>query len=55
MAAKLSPPRILPSGDAAITVEFSRQIDDEANRRVLALDRLLTRTSIVGIPETVPP
>ncbi|MBN9040060.1 MAG: allophanate hydrolase [Rhizobiales bacterium 62-47] len=54
MAAKLSPPRILPSGDAAITVEFSRQIDDEANRRVLALDRLLAKTPIDGISETVP-
>lgn len=54
MAAKLSPPRILPSGDAAITVEFSRQIDDEANRRVLALDRLLAKTAIDGISETVP-
>ena len=39
MAATLSPPRILPSGDSAITVEFSRHIDDAANQRVLALDR----------------
>ena len=39
MAATLSPPRLLPSGDSAITVEFSRNIDDAANRRVLALDR----------------
>ena len=39
MAATLPPPRLLPSGDRAITVEFSRNIDDAANRRVLALDR----------------
>ena len=43
MAATLSPPRLLPSGDSAITVEFSRNIDDAANRRVLALDRALAR------------
>jgi KipI family sensor histidine kinase inhibitor len=54
MAAIPSPPRILPSGDAAITVEFSRAIDAEANRRVLALDRTLAREAIAGITETVP-
>jgi KipI family sensor histidine kinase inhibitor len=54
MAATLSPPRILPSGDSAITVEFSRNIDDEANRRVLALDRTLAREAIAGVTETVP-
>jgi KipI family sensor histidine kinase inhibitor len=54
MAATLSPPRILPSGDSAITVEFSRNIDDEANRRVLALDRTLARDAIAGVTETVP-
>jgi KipI family sensor histidine kinase inhibitor len=54
MAATLSPPRILPSGDAAITVEFSRSIDAEANRRVLALDRTLAGAPIAGITETVP-
>ena len=46
MTAPLSPPRLLPSGDSAITVEFSRSIDDEANRRVLALDRTLTREPV---------
>jgi KipI family sensor histidine kinase inhibitor len=54
MAATLSPPRILPSGDSAITVEFSRNIDDAANQRVLALDRTLARESIAGVTETVP-
>ena len=54
MAATLSPPRILPSGDSAITVEFSRNIDDAANQRVLALDRTLARETITGITETVP-
>jgi 5-oxoprolinase (ATP-hydrolysing) subunit B len=54
MAAIPSPPRILPSGDAAITVEFSRNIEAEANRRVLALDRTLAREPVTGVTETVP-
>jgi KipI family sensor histidine kinase inhibitor len=54
MTATLTPPRLLPSGDSAITVEFSRTIDDAANRRVLALDRTLAREPITGVTETVP-
>ena len=49
-----SPPRILPSGDAALTVEFGRDIDPQANRRVLALDRAFAREKIEGVRETVP-
>src|ERR1700760_3894020 len=54
MTASLVPPRLLPSGDSAITVEFSRNIDDAANRRVLALDRAMARAPIEGVTETVP-
>jgi len=54
MAATQSPPRILPSGDSAITVEFSRNIDDAANQRVLALDRTLASEPVSGVTETVP-
>jgi KipI family sensor histidine kinase inhibitor len=54
MAAQLTPPRILPSGDSAVTVEFSRNIDDAANQRVLALDRALRQAPLDGITETVP-
>jgi len=54
MAAKLAPPRLLPSGDSAVTVEFSRNIDDAANQRVLALDRALKDAPIEGVTETVP-
>ena len=54
MAAPLSPPRLLPSGDSAITVEFSRNIDDAANRRVLALDRVMSAEPVTGVTETVP-
>ena len=54
MAATLPPPRLLPSGDSAITVEFSRNIDDAANRRVLALDRAIAEALVLGVTETVP-
>ena len=54
MVATLSPPRLLPSGDSAITVEFSRTIDDVANQRVLALDRVLANAAIEGVTEQVP-
>ena len=54
MAATPSPPRLLPSGDSAITVEFSRNIDDAANQRVLALDRALADAPVAGVTETVP-
>jgi KipI family sensor histidine kinase inhibitor len=50
----LSPPRILPSGDAALTVEFGRSIDPKVNRRVLALDRALANEPIEGVRESVP-
>ncbi len=50
----LTTPRMLPSGDAAITVDFGREISDESNRRVLALDRLLSSEALAGIRETVP-
>lgn len=53
-ATPLPSPRLLPSGDSAITVEFSRVIDEAANARVLALDRLLAQESIAGIAESVP-
>ena len=50
----LPPPRLLPSGDGAITVEFSRAINASANARVLALDRLLAREPVIGVTESVP-
>jgi KipI family sensor histidine kinase inhibitor len=47
-------PRILLSGDTALTVEFGRTIDEAINRKVLAFDRRLTEQKIDGIRETVP-
>jgi 5-oxoprolinase (ATP-hydrolysing) subunit B len=54
MVAKLAPPRLLPSGDSAVTVEFSKHIDDAANQRVLALDRSLKEAAVEGVTEAVP-
>ncbi len=54
MTAPLAPPRILLSGDTAVTVEFGRTIDMAANQRVLALDRALSAQPIAGVRETVP-
>lgn len=54
MAAIPALPRLLPSGDRAITVEYSRDIDDAANARVLALDRALARAPVEGVTEAVP-
>lgn len=45
-------PRILPCGDAALTVEFGREIDPIVNARVLALDARLG--GLVAVLETVP-
>src|ERR1700752_792632 len=54
MAATKTLPRLLPSGDSAITVEYSGDIDDAANQSVLALDRALSRAPIEGVTEAVP-
>lgn len=54
MAAIPALPRLLPSGDRAITVEYCRDIDDAANARVLALDRALAQAPIDGVTEAVP-
>jgi KipI family sensor histidine kinase inhibitor len=47
-------PRILPSGDTALTVEFGRSIDPAINRQVLALDRSVASEAVTGVTETVP-
>lgn len=54
MAVTNTLPRFLPSGDSAVTVECSRDIDDSANRSVLALDRALARAPIEGVTESLP-
>jgi 5-oxoprolinase (ATP-hydrolysing) subunit B len=54
MAAPLPPPRLLPSGDRAIAVEFAKNIDDAVNARVLSLDRALAAAKVEGVTEAVP-
>ncbi|TAK50381.1 MAG: 5-oxoprolinase subunit PxpB [Xanthobacteraceae bacterium] len=46
--------RILPCGDAALSVEFGAAIDPVLNDRVLALDRLIAARRPAAIIETVP-
>jgi KipI family sensor histidine kinase inhibitor len=48
-----SSPRILPCGDAALSIEFGSEIDPRLNARVLELDARLQGSSD-GIVETVP-
>jgi 5-oxoprolinase (ATP-hydrolysing) subunit B len=45
--------RILPCGDAALTVEFGSTIDPRLNARVLALDSRVNG-GVAGVVETVP-
>ena len=48
------PPRILPCGDQALSVEFASIIDAEVNARVHALDRALKDSPAPGLIETMP-
>lgn len=48
------PPRLLPCGDTAFTIEFGTRIDAGANARVLALDAALAERGWPGLLETVP-
>lgn len=47
-------PRILPSGDAALVVEFGDRVDEAINGRVLSLDRAMADAAVPGVTETVP-
>lgn len=47
-------PRVLPAGDAAMTVEFEETIDPGINDRVLAFARGVERLALPGVIETVP-
>ncbi len=46
--------RILPCGDAALTVEFGDTVDSAINARVLGFDAAVAEAAIAGIVETVP-
>lgn len=47
-------PRIIACGDSALVVEFSDQIDEETNERVIALADMLATRPMTGVIETVP-
>jgi KipI family sensor histidine kinase inhibitor len=46
--------RVLPCGDAALTVEFGDTVDPALNARVLGLDDLLAANPLAGVIETIP-
>jgi KipI family sensor histidine kinase inhibitor len=50
----LSFPRVLPVGDAALTVELGDALDPATNARVLSLDRDLALAPFEGFREAVP-
>jgi 5-oxoprolinase (ATP-hydrolysing) subunit B len=52
--ADLKPPRIMPCGDAALTVEFGVVVDPAISARVLALDRDLAASAHSAVREAVP-
>lgn len=47
-------PRILPTGDRALTVEFGNEIDEEINIRLMGFIKNLSNERIEGIEEMVP-
>ncbi|MCB8882140.1 allophanate hydrolase subunit 1 [Acidisoma cellulosilytica] len=47
-------PRFLDAGEAALVVEFGREVDPTANDTVLALDAALTLAPLAGLRELVP-
>ena len=46
--------RILPCGDAALTIEFGETVDPVLNARVLGLDDALALEALAGVHETIP-
>jgi antagonist of KipI len=50
----LSAPRVLPVGDAAVTVELGTGLDSRTSARVRALDLALARAPFDGFRESVP-
>ena len=47
-------PRILPTGDRALCVEFGNEIDEHINARLMGFIKLLSDEKIKGIEEFVP-
>ena len=47
-------PRILPTGDRALTVEFGNEIDEHINARLMGFIKALSEEKIKGIDEFIP-
>jgi len=47
-------PRILPTGDRALTVEFGNEIDEHINARLMGFIKVLEAEKIKGIDEFIP-
>ena len=54
METKTTYPRILPVGDAALTVEFGNSIKPDLNEKVYALERVLELRALPGLVEMIP-
>ncbi len=50
----MTEPRLMPSGDTALVIEFGDRIDREINARVIALADRIWLAEITGIVEMVP-
>lgn len=47
-------PRVLPTGDRALTVEFGNEIDELINARMMGFIKILAEARIKGVEEFVP-
>lgn len=54
IAADASPPRFVPVGDAALSVEFGDTIEPDLNDRVVAFDQAVAAAELPGVLGTVP-
>ena len=54
MSSDITYPRILPTGDRALTVELGNEIDEKINAKMMGLIRTLSEERIKGIEEFVP-
>jgi KipI family sensor histidine kinase inhibitor len=51
---EISYPRIVRCGDRAIAIEFSDQVSEAANLKVLSLDASMAAIPLAGVLETIP-
>ena len=50
----MSLPTFKSVADHALLIEFGTHVDDDLNKKVVALDQVISRTAILGVVETVP-